>query len=250
MTNQVTPKPCIMVVDDDAFYRKAVVSYLQLEGFEIIEAESGADALGQFEPGKFDVLLLDLMMAGMGGIDTLTQLRALHPEDDTPIIVISGRHDKVSLIDAIHAGAIEYLTKPIDPTELTIRLRTLLRLRTLQKQLVERERMMSQQQVLDNLTTTVAHHINNAATSILLMCEAHKLPDEEEDWPYFISVVEQQTRRIVRVVAALQRVKSLKDRTTSYVGDIEMIDIDRELQETIQMLEHPDSNNSAPGDPS
>ncbi len=236
-----------MVVDDDAFYRKAVISYLQLEGFETTEAGSGADALALFESGKFDVLLLDLMMADMGGIDTLKQLRNTYPDDDTPIIVISGRHDKVSLIDAIHAGAIEYLTKPIDPTELTIRLHTLLRLRTLQKQLLERERILSQQQVLDNLTTTVAHHINNAATSILLMCEANKLPDpdEEENWPYFLSVVEQQTRKIVRVVAALQRVKSLKDRTISYVGDIEMIDIDRELQETISMLEQPDSDSQA-----
>lgn len=228
--------PRILVVDDDVFYRRAIKSYLGQEGFTASEAPSGEEALALFQPGAYDVILLDLMMENMSGTDTLRTIREKYPEDDTPIIVISGRDDQTALIEAIDAGAIEYLTKPIDPTELIIRLRTLLRLRALQRQLLERERILSQQKVLDNLTTTIAHHINNAATSVLLMCEGHEFSSPEE-WEHFRVVVEQQTQRIVRVVAALQRVKSLKDQTVSYVGDIEMIDITTELQDTITLLE-------------
>lgn len=228
--------PTVLIVDDDIFYRRAIKSYLQQEGFIPAEAGSGEEVLAIYKPGTYDVILLDLMMQNMSGIDTLRALRRQHPDDDTPIIVISGRDDKNALLGAIDAGAIEYLTKPIDPTELIIRLHTLLRLRALQKQVLERERLLLQQKVLDNLTTTIAHHINNAATSVLLMCEGHEFT-ALEDWENFRRIVEQQTQRIVHVVAALQRVKSLKDRTVSYVGDIEMIDITNELQETIALLE-------------
>jgi DNA-binding response OmpR family regulator len=229
-------QPCVLIVDDDVFYRRAIKSYLGQEGYTLSEAVSGEEALELYKPGKYDVILLDLMMENLSGTDTLRTMRNRYPEDDTPIIVISGRDDKKTLIEAIGAGAIEYLTKPIDPTELMIRLKTLMRLRTLQRQVLERERILLQQKVLDNLTTTIAHYINNAATSILLMCEGQDFSTPDE-WEHFRGIVEQQTQRIVRVVVALQRVKSLKERTVSYVGDIEMIDITSELQETIGLLE-------------
>lgn len=238
MVQPLLHQPSILLVDDDIFYRKAVTSYLLQEGFHPTEASSGEEVLALFEPGKFDVILLDLIMHDISGIDTLKSIRNNYPNDDTPIIVISGRDDRRTLIEAIHAGAIEYLTKPIDPTELIIRLRTLLRLRTLQKQLLERERILSQQKVLDNLTATIAHHINNAATSVLLLCEnhRHRPASTPTDWEHFQSVVEQQTKKIVRVVAALQQVKSLKDKTVPYVGNIEMIDIEKEVYDDTATL--------------
>lgn len=236
MTQSPLHQPAILLVDDDMFYRKAVTSYLLQEGFHPTEASSGEEALALFEPGKFDVILLDLIMHDISGIDTLKSLRNNHPNDDTPIIVISGRDDRVALIEAINAGAIEYLTKPIDPTELIIRIRTLLRLRALQKQLLERERLLSQQKVLDNLTATIAHHINNAATSVLLLCESHRYRSTPVDWEHFQAVVEQQTKKIVRVVAALQQVKSLKDKTVPYIGNVEMIDIEKEVYEDTATL--------------
>ncbi|MEW6665839.1 MAG: ATP-binding protein [Thermodesulfobacteriota bacterium] len=109
-------KTRILVVDDEKRIRDACLALLTDEGFEVALAESGFEGLKCIEAEHFDVLLLDLMMPGLTGIDLLTRVKAKHP--DTVVIVITGYATLDHAIDAMKKGAFDFLSKPFSPDDL------------------------------------------------------------------------------------------------------------------------------------
>jgi two-component system KDP operon response regulator KdpE len=116
--------PRILVVDDEAQLRHAIVRSLIGHDYAVREAEDGATAVREFSAFKPDVVLLDLVLPDVSGVEVCREIRRLR---DTPIIVLSVLGEERAKIDALDAGADDYLTKPFGVGELLARVRVALR---------------------------------------------------------------------------------------------------------------------------
>jgi two-component system, OmpR family, response regulator MtrA len=116
----------VLLVEDDERIRLVLRLALHDEGCDVVEAGSGEEALAQLAASEIDVVLLDLMLPGIDGIDVCRRLRAA---GDLPIIIISARTDTTDVIEGLEAGADDYVTKPLVASELAARIRALLRRR-------------------------------------------------------------------------------------------------------------------------
>ena len=119
--------PKILIVDDSGTIRKMVRSSLrQLADSEFVEAGNGLEAIEQIALGPVSLIILDLNMPDMHGVDVLKFLRRHQGWSDVPVVVLTTRGDETSRETAIAAGATEYLTKPFAPQVLLEAARTLL----------------------------------------------------------------------------------------------------------------------------
>ena len=119
--------PKILIVDDSATIRKMVRSSLrQLVDAEFVEAGNGLEAIEQIALGAVSLIILDLNMPDMHGVDVLKFLRRHQGWSDVPVVVLTTRGDETSRETAIAAGATEYLTKPFAPQVLLEAARSLL----------------------------------------------------------------------------------------------------------------------------
>ena len=114
----------VLVVDDTASLRRMVQSYLTQEGFRVVTAADGYEALSVARHEQPDLILLDLMMPNMGGYDFI---RAYNKEGQAPIIVLTARIEENDKVLGLELGADDYVTKPFSPRELTARVRAVLR---------------------------------------------------------------------------------------------------------------------------
>lgn len=101
----------VLSIDDEMVLRQSIVAYLEDSGFNMIEANDGEEGLEVFRREKPDLVLTDLQMPKMSGLDVLTQIAKESP--DTPIIVVSGAGGMSDVIEALRRGAWDYITKPI-----------------------------------------------------------------------------------------------------------------------------------------
>src|SRR5579862_9079430 len=121
-----SPKPLrVLVVDDELSFRKAICASLTASGFAVESAESGGDAMGAVLQRPFDLVLLDINMPGMDGVEACQQIRALAPR--MGIIMLTVRNDEEDKIQALEAGADDYVTKPFRLRELIARSAAVLR---------------------------------------------------------------------------------------------------------------------------
>ncbi|MBL0150298.1 MAG: EAL domain-containing protein [Ideonella sp.] len=118
-----TKKIRLLVVDDDMLLRGMATRTLRHAGFEVLEADSGERALELFENANFDLLLLDVLMAGIDGYETCRRLRAMPRGLRVPVLMLTGLNDTASIERAYEAGATDFITKPIQWVLLTHRVR-------------------------------------------------------------------------------------------------------------------------------
>jgi len=114
----------ILIVEDDVNIRKLVSVNLEKRGYKLSEAGDGNEAMLLFRQYPFDLILLDLVLPGISGVDVCTWIRS---RSDTPIIVLSGLKDEELKVTALDAGADDYITKPFGQEELLARVRAVLR---------------------------------------------------------------------------------------------------------------------------
>ncbi|MCA9249446.1 MAG: response regulator, partial [Planctomycetales bacterium] len=134
----------ILVVDDKRELRNMVKSYLEVEGFRVVTAGDGREAIFVAREAKPDLILLDLMMPEMGGYEFL---RAWSREADTPVIILTAKLEEHDKVLGLELGADDYVTKPFSLRELTARVRAVLR--RLEKSQNEPEILRSGEVVLD-----------------------------------------------------------------------------------------------------
>ena len=114
----------ILVVDDEERLVSLLKAYLSNEGFRIVTAKNGRDALFQARNEKPDLILLDIMMPEMDGYEFIRQHRK---ERETPIILLTAKIEESDKVAGLELGADDYVTKPFSPRELTARIRAVLR---------------------------------------------------------------------------------------------------------------------------
>jgi two-component system, OmpR family, phosphate regulon response regulator OmpR len=133
----------LLVVDDDSRIRALLARYLTMQGYRITTASSAADARTRMQSLAFDLVVLDVMMPGGNGLSLARDVRRQNtPDAGVPIIFLTARGEIESRIEGLQAGGDDYLAKPFDPRELSLRIASLLRRSTQRDIVVPEERVV------------------------------------------------------------------------------------------------------------
>src|SRR6266542_4080748 len=130
----------ILIVDDEASGQATLEGLLLSQGYQLVFASSGGEALAKAAERPPDLILLDVMMPGMDGFEVCRRLRAEPILAEVPIVLVTALDDRASRLRGIEAGADDFITKPFDRTELRARVRTITRLNRYRALLQERAR--------------------------------------------------------------------------------------------------------------
>ena len=142
-----TTNPRALIVDDEPQILMIMRFALETAGFDIVEANDGAKAWSAFTSATFDLVLLDLMLPGIDGIEVCRRIRR---ESDVPIVMLTARTDTADVVAGLEAGADDYVPKPFKPKELVARIRARLR---------GREDIEDERLVLADLVVDVPGHV-------------------------------------------------------------------------------------------
>lgn len=162
----------ILVVDDDRLNRRILSAILQPEGFEVIEADSGEQALERYALTPPDLVLLDVVLPGMNGFDACRQLRSRYGDSAAPVIFITAKSESDDVVEGLAAGGIDYLPKPIRAKEALARIRTHLQIRGLladQRLLVDQ--LSKANSAKNKFLGMAAHDLRNPLASIRGLAE-------------------------------------------------------------------------------
>jgi signal transduction histidine kinase len=170
----VTAPARILVVDDNAANRDLARSTLEDEGYEVVLASGGLEALEKFRAGTFDCILLDVRMPDMDGIAVCERLRAMPEGADVPVLFFTALRDLDTFDRALRAGGNDFLTKPVRPTELVVRVQAAIKLRRLSGELHEQYAVLRQQRdhlfrlqlQKERLTAFVVHDLKNPVNAM------------------------------------------------------------------------------------
>src|SRR5437762_4027258 len=168
---------CILVADDDAGTRALIASILGRDGYRLVETEDGVEALAAAYAQRPDLLLTDIQMPLMNGVELTRRLRADLSMATLPIILVSGLHESADKVAGLDAGATDFVTKPFDRAELRARVRAALRTRAAFR------RLESVQSILAALANAVEakdpntqHHCGRMASLALTLGRCAGLP--------------------------------------------------------------------------
>src|ERR671929_2077710 len=139
-----TEAPSLLVVDDEELNREGLARHLRRHGYAVSLAKSGREAIQQLGDGRFDLVLLDIMMPGMNGLDVLKFLRRVDSLIDLPIIMVTAKGEAEDMVEALELGANDYVTKPLDFPVVLARVRTQLSLRRAVEQIRVLEKGLEQ----------------------------------------------------------------------------------------------------------
>ncbi len=114
----------ILVVEDEESYRESLLYQLSREGFDVVAVSDGLAALDSFDTGTIDLVLLDLMLPGLSGVEVCRKIRA---KSDVPVIMLTAKDSEIDKIVGLELGADDYVTKPYSFRELLARIRAVLR---------------------------------------------------------------------------------------------------------------------------
>jgi two-component system, NtrC family, response regulator HydG len=143
----MNPKNRIMVVDDEEAMRESLSAWLVKEGYQADQAESGPQALSLLAEREYDLLLVDIKMPGMDGLELLGEVREKYPQ--TLVIIITAYGSIESAVTAMKSGASDYLLKPVDPEQMILVIeKTLQHHMVLEENRLLRERLAEREQII------------------------------------------------------------------------------------------------------
>lgn len=158
------PAPRILVVDDQPINVQLLKRKLEREGMEVATSYSGREALDLVAAKRPDLILLDVMMPDMDGIEVCQRLQADPDTKSIPVIFITARTSKEGKLEGLGVGAVDYITKPIDLDETLARVQTQLRFVTINRELVDLQRRLGEARrtaTIGAVTQGIAHNLNN-----------------------------------------------------------------------------------------
>lgn len=164
----------ILVVDDNAQNRALARETLEDEGYQVVLAENGEAGIRAVEAERPDCVLLDIRMPGTDGFAVCSRIRALPEARDTPVVFVTALRDVDTFDQALRAGGDDFLTKPVRPTELVLRVQAALKLRRMGTELREyydlvrrqRDDLMRLQLQKERLSSFVVHDLKNPVNTL------------------------------------------------------------------------------------
>jgi two-component system sensor histidine kinase/response regulator len=209
--NETAPAT-ILVVDDNEANRALARAALEDEGYQVVLADNGAAALEAFSRESPDCVLMDVRMPGMDGFAACTALRALPGGADTPVLFLTALRDVDTFDEALKAGADDFLTKPVRPAELVVRVDTALKMRRMRAELREHYQLLKHQRddllrlqlQKERLTSFVVHDLKNPVNSMDLHAQL-LLRDKglSERAKSSALQIRQEARRLVQMIMNL-----------------------------------------------
>lgn len=208
----VTPPVTVLVVDDNAENRALAQATLEDEGYLTVLAVTGEEGVRLFEAERPDCVLLDVRMPGMDGFATCTKIRALPGGQGTPIIFLTALRDVDTFDKALAVGADDFLTKPVRPAELVVRVQSVLKLRRMSDELREvyevvrrqRDDLMRLQLQKEQLSSFVVHDLKNPVSTMdlhaQLLLRDRELPARARD---SVQRIRDEARTLLRLVLNL-----------------------------------------------
>lgn len=145
----------LLVVDDNEMNRDLLGRRLQREGYTVVTADDGYKALDLVKSHRFDLVLLDVMMPGISGMELLPLIRQMHSLADLPVIITTAKDQSDDVVEALRLGANDYVTKPIDLPVLLARIQTHLKLKHLS-------------QLKDEFLRIASHDLKNPLAAVLM----------------------------------------------------------------------------------
>jgi two-component system sensor histidine kinase/response regulator len=199
--------PKILVVDDQPINVQLLKRKLEREGLAVIAAYTGLEAIDLVHREKPDLILLDVMMPDMDGIEVCQRLQAQEDTRSIPIIFITARSTKESKLEGLGVGAVDYITKPIDLDETLARVQTQLRFVAINRQLVDLTRRLEEARraaTIGAITQGIAHNLNNLLGVVIGYLDLVQVYyDKPEQVKKNTKHVEDAVQRIVSIIKQL-----------------------------------------------
>jgi CheY-like chemotaxis protein len=236
-------KPKILVVDDQPINIKLLQRKLERQGMDVYVAYTGRECLELVKQMIPDLILLDIMMPEMDGIETCERLK-LKPETEAiPIIFITAKASKEGKLEGLGAGAVDYITKPIDLDETIARVRTQLRLQEAHRENLRlQERLADARKVaaIGAVTQGITHNLNNLLGVVVgyldLMKNGHDSPDMVKR---SIGLMDNAINRMINIVRQLGKIANHErfELTSLEITDLLEGSIERFKQENVESLD-------------
>ena len=179
----------ILVVDDDASDRELLARRLERHGFRVSTARDGIDALRQIDAGACDLVLLEVMLAGMGGLEVVERVRRQHSRAELPIVLATALDDSEDAVEGLTRGANDYVTKPFDFPVVIARVRKELEAHRTARQVADLARQLE-------FRSAFIREALGRDVSVDLLIEMSERPD--------VLDLGRERRRVVAVVADIQ----------------------------------------------
>jgi len=202
--------PKILVVDDQPINIKLLQRKLERQGMEVQVAYNGRECLEVVEADPPDLILLDVMMPEMDGIEACEKLKQNDETDDIPIIFITAKSSKEGKLEGLNVGAVDYITKPIDLEETLARVKTQLRF-----QEINRENLLLQTRLgeirraaaVGAITQGIAHNLNNLLGVVVGYLDLLKNGFDSPDMvKRSVSLMDQAIQRMVTIIRQLSTI--------------------------------------------
>jgi YesN/AraC family two-component response regulator len=215
-------KKKILVVDDEEIVRYSLVNILRTQGYEVDEVPSAEEALEVFREKKYHLVLTDLVLEGMGGLELLENVKVVSPK--TLVIVITGYGSIKTAVTALRLGVYDYLLKPCDEDELIIRVRRALEMQSYGQE----QKRIQEVSAIAKTTVTLSDRINTPLNIILGNIEMLQLAPELEKSrkvQQTLKVMEEQIFKIKEVMDKLAKLTTAETRKYTTLRDYEIIDL-------------------------
>ncbi len=238
-----TGKPLVLVADDEPDMRRYLV--MQLEDAEVVEARDGAEALALAKQHQPVLALIDHMMPEMDGVEVCRSIRENHLTREMPVIMLTARADEQTKLNALEAGASDFLTKPFSSTELVLRLRNQLTMARIRRELADlnRELAAAMEKLKENevllirneklsglgqMSAGIIHEINNPLNYARAGLHAlgsfgKSLPKEDlDEYNEIVGDIREGVERVAQIVADLRQFTRDDNRIG---GEADLVDV-------------------------
>ncbi len=219
----------VLIVDNDEVSKQRLQQILSTQNYHIEQTDSGKSALALMEENVPDIILLDVVLPGQDGFEFCEKIKQTEKFERIPIIFISALDKPVDKIQGFNAGGSDYITKPFRRTEVLIRVKAYLKMRMMEKELLNKERQLG----FSSLIVTLNHKINNALAGLPLWKEYAKERGDQNASAEEMEILDSMMRQISYVIKLLRKITVLsqesnldKIKYTEYVGKEMMLDIE------------------------
>jgi DNA-binding NtrC family response regulator len=207
----------VLLVDDSATARSQLFNFLKEMGHQPLVAEDGAKALKILKNITPELVICDLVMPGMDGLELLEHCRGLYP--DIPFLIITAHASLETAVEALRAGAQDYITRPVNIDILSLRIQNAISRRRLHQEFTQRQKLETALATVGG----VSHELNQPLMAIMASAELIANMENLNRVKELAKVIEEQAKRIADLTKQLTNLERFE--TMSYAGELKVMDI-------------------------
>ena len=190
-------KSRILIVDDTPRNIQVLGAILRQEGYQLNIAQNGLQALEVVEDTLPDLILLDVMMPELDGFETCTRLKKESRTKDIPIIFLTAKVETEDIVKGFEIGAVDYVIKPFNQTELLARVKTHLELKFARERVEQQnQELKANSKMREELSNMIVNDIQKPLTGVLSMATQIKMKTDDPDLIEYAEKIEQNTNRV------------------------------------------------------